>query len=945
MRNRILHLLLLVLCLFMGSGSAFAADESGSKCGTPAASHIYRYFMVYDTRGADYARRNYGSLEKHAQVGIDKCNQVVKNSNIDAYFELGDVMELTDYTLTDGTSAAMMAAGASVPERPDVRKRWRDGNCHICALVVSPGGNSLSGNFTLEPLSWDVSCGVMDAGSLVETYTLIHETGHVFGCHHDNVYTIDSHPYALGYVDDKYYTIMSYGHMAGGKIAPVAFFSGPDQVYNGVTLGDATHNNARMFREHLDIVDQYTQRSKIVIVKESEETYYGAVVRYIEDNTLVLSNSKTYATLTVTASDVLSISTGEKWMNLTVNRAEGSMDYNVIINITDFNYGNTPREGKIVIQSLSDPSFVKELTVIQNCPNGVVVSPSEYTVTSEAQTLSAKFKADGSGTLRSESSWITVGGKSSASFSADCTMTFEVAANTTGQDRVGTLKAYRSESQSFTTIKVTQKAAGVGFDNFSMTSIDLDSRKQTQQISFFAGQTFSVTAPDWVTCTKTGETGNVTVNVSVEANTTGATRSGDIRFTTADGKFTRVVSVSQSAATSYEVDLKNWNPNCRAQNKLVHLTTATNWQVEIEDPYGKALTVSPMSGTGNATLDINVTENGGGKSRYFKVTIKGDDSCEPVTIQIEQSPYNDKAVAPDPEVEEGGKDPVVDPDPNPGTGGGNGGDNGGNTGGGDDKDPEVTPADGQTYTIRLDNGGTTPLYLTTTTVKDNNDVTYSLSTQPEEFIIVSTDKGYTLQSASSKKYVGYTTGNGWDCYDVADTWAIASIEGVSTTILKDDKVGLGVDKAEDKAGVFTNKPDKDHPNAIYHWIISPVKDEPTVPVEPEKKVCATPVISLEGGQLAITCETPDATISYTLTMPALNLAGTDVSKLSSDLAAQELTLVVKAAAKDYEDSEEASRTFKLNELFSLSKPGDVNADGVQSIEDVVRLIDLLLKKK
>lgn len=927
MRHRINYLLILLFCLFAGSGNLLAADDTGNKCGTPAASHTYRYFMVYDTRGADYARRNYGSLEKHAQVGIDKCNQVVKNSNIDAYFELGDVMELTDYTLTDGTSAAMMAAGASVPERPDVRKRWRDGNCHICALVVSPGGNSLSGNFTLEPLSWDVSCGVMDAGSLVETYTLIHETGHVFGCHHDNVYTIDSHPYALGYVDDKYYTIMSYGHMAGGKIAPVAFFSGPDQVYNGVTLGDATHNNARMFREHLDIVDQYTQRSKIVIVKESEETYYGAVVRYIEDNTLVLSNSKTYATLTVTASDVLSISTGEKWMNLTVNRAEGSMDYNVTINITDSNYGNTPREGKIVIQSLSDPSFVKELTVIQNCPNGVVVSPSEYTVTSEAQTLSAKFKADGSGTLRSESSWITVGGKSSASFSADCTMTFEVAANTTGQDRVGTLKAYRSESQSFTTIKVTQKAADIGFENFNTTSINFDSRKQTQQLSFFAGQAFSVTAPDWVTCTKTGETGNVTVNVSVEDNTTGATRSGDIRFITADGKFTRVVSVSQSAATSYEVDLKNknWNPNCRAQNKLVHLTTATNWQVEIEDPYGKALTVSPMSGTGNATLDINVTQNDGGKSRYFKVTIKGDESCEPVTIQINQAGYDEKAVAPEPEVEEGGKDPVVDPDPNPGTGG-------------DGKDPEVTPTDGTTYTIRLDNAGT-DLYLTTTTVPDNTNVTYSLSTQPEEFYIVSTDKGYTIQSASTKKYVGYGGANTWDCYDVADVWTIGSIEGVSTTILKsvDSKVGLGVDKADDKAGVFTDKPSKN--GGIYNWFIEASK--PGV-VEPELTPCATPVIALADGRLDITSATPAATIHYTISAPSLTLTGTGALD-ASKFAACTVTITAYATAEGFTPSTAATLPLTIAQVAQMmGLNGDVNGDSKLDKADVDTLIQKVL---
>lgn len=941
MRNRILHLLLLVLCLSMGNGSAFAADESGSKCGTPAASHIYRYLMAYDTKAAKYARDHYGSLEAHAQVAINKCNQVVKNSNIDAYFMIGDCIEMTDVAWTDGSSSGMSGAGQKLSERDDVRKAWLDSESHICAIVLYPGNNSLSGNFNLEPLQWDRACGVMDAGSLVETYTLIHETGHVFGCHHDG--DRDQHAYGLGYLGDKYYTVMSYGHLYAG-LQPVPYFSGPDQVYNGVTLGDAQHNNARMFREHLSIVDQYLTRQEIIVVKETNQL--GSEENFLINNTKILNNYNEqykYFMLKVIASGEYSITSEAKWLRITAAHASDFNGYAVTVDYEQNNTG-APREAVITIQSVYNPECVEHVIVKQNSYNGVIASQTDFKVSGEAQSLSVDFATEGSGTLKSECDWITINGSSSCNINNGSSVTFQVAANPTSQQRVGTLSASRSGG-SPTVITVTQTGSGLGFVGFPTAPLTFDSRKQTQQISFFAGQAFSIACPNWITCTKTGETGDVKVNINVEANTdASAKRTGTITFTTADGKDVRTISVSQTPNTSYTIDVTTWNPNCRAQNKLVHLTTATNWQVEVEDAYGKAITVSPMSGMGNATLDIKVTQNDGGKPRYFKVTIKGDDSCEPVTIQIEQSGFNDKDVAPAPEVEEGGKDPVVDPDPNPGTGGGNGGDNGGNTGGGDGKDPEVTPADGQTYTIRLDNAGT-ELYLTTTTVPDNTNVTYSLSTQPEEFYIVNTDKGFTLQSATTKKYVGYTGANTWDCYDVADTWTITSIEGISTTILKDGSVGLGVDKAEVKGGVFTNKPDKTDPNIIYHWIIAPVKGEPTVPVEPEKKVCATPVISLEGGQLAITCETPGATISYTLTMPALKLTGTDVSKLSSDLAAQELTLVVKAAAKDYEESEEASRTFKLDELFSLSKPGDVNADGVQSIEDVVRLIDLLLNKK
>lgn len=918
--------LLALLLLLVAAVTTYAADD-GNKCGTPAASHTYRYLMAYDTKAAAYARQHYGSLEAHAQVGIDKCNLVVKNSNIDAYFEIGACIEMSDVTWTDGSSSGMSGAGQSLSERPDVRKAWVESESHICAIVLHPGNNSLSGNFNLSPLKWDRACGVMDAGALVETYSLIHETGHVFGCHHDG--DRDSHEYALGYLGDKYYTVMSYGHLYAG-LQPVPYFSGPDQMYNGITLGDASHNNARMFREHLGIVDQYLNRKEIIVVKEVNQM--GTEENYLINNTKILNKyneTYRYFQLSVYASSDYYITSNASWLK--VSYAASSKFEGYAVNV-DYEQNNTdsPREAVITIRGIVDPDCVEYVYVKQNCQNGVIASATDFKVSSEAQSLSVDFASEGSGTLKSECSWITINGASSCNINNGSSVTFQVAANPSGQQRVGTLRASRGGSSS-TVITVTQTGTGLGFEGFPTAPLNLDSRKQTVQLSFFAGQAFSITCPSWVTCTKTAETGDVKVNVSVEANTdASAKRTGTITFTTADGKDVRTITITQTPNSSYSVDVAEWTPNCRPQNKLVHLTTATNWTARINEDNPGTITVSPTSGYGNATLNIVITQNNGGKNRYAKVIIEGDESCEPVTIQINQAGYDEKAVAPDPEVEEGGKDPVVDPDPNPGTGG-------------DGKDPEVTPTDGTTYTIRLDNAGT-DLYLTTTTVPDNTNVTYSLSTQPEEFYIVSTDKGYTIQSASTKKYVGHTGANGWDCYDVADVWTIGSIEGVSTTILKsvDSKVGLGVDKAEDKAGVFTNKPDTGHPNAIYRWIISPVKEEPTDPVEPELTPCATPVIALADGRLAITSATPAATIHYTISAPSLTLTGTGALD-ASKFAACTVTITAYATAEGFTPSTAATLPLTIAQVAQMmGLNGDVNGDSKFDKADVDTLIQKVL---
>ena len=109
--------------------------------------------------------------------------------------------------------------------------------------------------------------------------------------------------------------------------------------------------------------------------------------------------------------------------------------------------------------------------------------------------------------------------------------------------------------------------------------------------------------------------------------------------------------------------------------------------------------------------------------------------------------------------------------------------------------------DGEGYTIKL-NG--TDLYLSTTEVRDNSNMTYSLSTYPEYFKVVSTGTNtYTLQSAITGKYVG-ENGNGWDCANQSKVWTIAHIDGQVTTIL-DGSNGLGVNSKTAGAGVFTDK--------------------------------------------------------------------------------------------------------------------------------------------
>jgi hypothetical protein len=79
------------------------------------------------------------------------------------------------------------------------------------------------------------------------SYLLAHEIGHLQGARHSPGQDpeLEPFPYGHGFRNDSLRTIL-----ANGPERKVAMFSGPDQVYQGVVLGDEERMNvARVLRE------------------------------------------------------------------------------------------------------------------------------------------------------------------------------------------------------------------------------------------------------------------------------------------------------------------------------------------------------------------------------------------------------------------------------------------------------------------------------------------------------------------------------------------------------------------------------------------------------------------------------------------------------------------------------------------------------------------------
>ena len=90
-------------------------------------------------------------------------------------------------------------------------------------------------------------------------YTFQHELMHCLGANHDRDHSSGTqHPYGHGYqVPATLRTVMAYRCEDGADCPRIPFLSANGYQHNGVSIGDASHDNARLVRENVLKVSQY----------------------------------------------------------------------------------------------------------------------------------------------------------------------------------------------------------------------------------------------------------------------------------------------------------------------------------------------------------------------------------------------------------------------------------------------------------------------------------------------------------------------------------------------------------------------------------------------------------------------------------------------------------------------------------------------------------------
>ena len=284
------------------------------------------------------------------------------------------------------------------------------------------------------------------------------------------------------------------------------------------------------------------------------------------------------------------------------------------------------------------------IVLLTACPSDspeieLSVHPGSIEIDSDGGSSSFSITSNTSWNIRSES-WLTC---SPSSGNGNATINLTAQANNTGFVRSFNLEITDRTNQKSCTVKVTQKVAqnsnptSESTLSVSPSSLEFSADGGEMTVNVKSNTNWSVQErPGWISCNTSGN-GDSSLKLTASANTSTDERSGNVKFSTEDGKVTTTITVRQSG-TSTSLSLSKGElsfSSSASNNTTFDITSNGSWTVTDDASW---LSCSPSEGKGNQTITVTVTENTDQQERSAKISVKSGNITR--TINVRQSGVN-----------------------------------------------------------------------------------------------------------------------------------------------------------------------------------------------------------------------------------------------------------------------------------------------------------------
>lgn len=321
--------------------------------------------------------------------------------------------------------------------------------------------------------------------------------------------------------------------------------------------------------------------------------------------TLTFENTAGEVKVEVTSEAKWTASTSYSWINVTPNSGEAGTS-SITISVSP-NTSVDERTGYVILSIGS-----KERIQIPIKQRGLYIETdkSQYDFEASSETQTIQVISNTSWQVSSIPSWVKVD-KTSGTGKSAIKVTVEDNPNTT--ERNGEFVISQPGLSAMATVKVHQK--GKTFD-VAATTLTFSDKEESQTIAIATNGTWrAYSSAEWIKVSPETATGNSTLTITVQENSTDGERSGSVNILMGDASAT--VAVIQKGKY-FTIDNSLLDFTSKGGELEVTLTTNAPWSARKDDA-ANWLSISPTNGTDNASVKITASDNASVNDRSANV--------------------------------------------------------------------------------------------------------------------------------------------------------------------------------------------------------------------------------------------------------------------------------------------------------------------------------------
>ena len=260
------------------------------------------------------------------------------------------------------------------------------------------------------------------------------------------------------------------------------------------------------------------------------------------------------------------------------------------------------------------------------------VNPLSLTYTNTASSKKVGVTSNTNWTVSANQTWVTL---NKTNGSNNDSVTISLTANGTSVQRTATVTFTAGSLTQ--TVSVSQSGSIPDSLNLDLNALTFTASGSTKQVQLNSNRNWTISGKaSWVTLTPNGGSGNATLNITASANSSSVSRSNVITFTA--GTATQILTITQDStpATADQLSLNkdSIKTGSSAASTTVQLQSNRSWTITNPASW---VTITPMSGTNNAILSVNILANSTTSVRTVDVLISAGSIVKELHIKQDAS--------------------------------------------------------------------------------------------------------------------------------------------------------------------------------------------------------------------------------------------------------------------------------------------------------------------